>query len=198
MKLIGITGNMGTGKTLFSSFLKKTGIPVYCSDDRGKILMNNQNVIKKNIIRSFGKESYKKNKLNNFFLSKKVFSNPPALKLLCSIVHPWINLDFEKWKKNVSINNPLYIIKESAILFESGFYKKCDIIITLTSSLNKKLERIINRNKLSEEDIINRLNNQKKFLKKEKIKESINNIVINNNSSKNELQDKANFILKKI
>ncbi|WP_262887134.1 dephospho-CoA kinase [Blattabacterium cuenoti] len=101
IKLIGITGKMGSGKSLFSSFFKKKGIPVYYSDKRGKVLMNKIEIIKQNIIKYFGKNSYQKNKINKTHLSKIVFQNSMALKLLCHIVHPWMLLDFKQWMSSI-------------------------------------------------------------------------------------------------
>ncbi|WP_185865867.1 dephospho-CoA kinase [Blattabacterium cuenoti] len=189
--LIGITGKMGSGKSLFSSFFKKKGIPVYCSDKRGKILMNQTKIIKKNVIKHFGKDSYKKEKINTTYLSKIVFNNSSALKLLCSIVHPWISIDFKNWISSVQ-KKTLYVIKESAILFESGSYKECDIIITVTSSVENMIERIIKRDNLNENQIINRLKNQISNKKREKK----SHFIINNYSSATFLQKKADIIHK--
>ncbi|WP_185853188.1 dephospho-CoA kinase [Blattabacterium cuenoti] len=187
--LIGITGKMGSGKSLFSSFFKKKGIPVYSSDERGKILMNQTEIIKKNIIKHFGKDSYKKEKINKTYLSEIVFKNPSALKLLCSIVHPWISIDFKNWIFSVQ-KKTLYVIKESAILFESGSYKECDIIMTIISPIEKMIERIIKRDNLNENQIINRLKNQISNKKREKK----SHFIISNYTSVTFLQKKADKI----
>ncbi|WP_238785011.1 dephospho-CoA kinase [Blattabacterium cuenoti] len=187
--LIGITGKMGSGKSLFSSFFKKKGVPIYYSDQRGKILMNKIKIIKKNIIKFFGKNSYKKEKINKTFLSKIVFKNPIALRLLCSIVHPWISIDFKNWKSSIQ-KKTLYIIKESAILFESESYKECDFIITITSPIEKMIERIIKRDNLSENQIIYRLKNQISNKKREKK----SNMIIRNHLSTTYLHYKADKI----
>ncbi|WP_113738198.1 dephospho-CoA kinase [Blattabacterium clevelandi] len=189
--LIGITGNMGSGKSLFSSFFKKNGIPVYSSDQKSKILMNQKKLLKNNIIKYFGKKSYKKNKINTKFLSKIVFKNSIYLKLLCSIVHPWIFLDFKNW---IFSQNTLYSIKESAILFESGSYKNCDLIVTIISPIEKMIERIIKRDHLSEKKIMNRIKFQ--ISDKEKIKNS--NIIIENTQDISFLKKKTKEIHNKI
>ncbi|WP_185854673.1 dephospho-CoA kinase [Blattabacterium cuenoti] len=190
--LIGITGKMGSGKSLFSSFFKKRGISVYSSDKRGKILMNKTENIRKNIIKFFGKKSYEKNRLNTNFLSEKVFRDPIALKLLCSIVHPWVFLDFKNWI--LSQKKTLYFIKESAILFESGAYKNCDLIITLTSPVETMIERVMKRDNLKEDQILNRLNIQ--ISNRNKIKHS--NIIIENIQDISFLENKAKKIHKEI
>ncbi|AFJ90868.1 dephospho-CoA kinase [Blattabacterium sp. (Blaberus giganteus)] len=198
IKLVGITGRMGSGKSLFSSFLKKKGIPVYYSDRRGKILMNQIILIKKNIIKYFGKDSYKRNKINRFYLSEIVFQNPIALKLLCSIVHPWVSLDFKQWMFSVSIQKKImYVVKESALLFESGSYQECDFVITITSSKKNMIERIIKRDNLNENQITYRLKNQISDKKREKK----SNIIIKNYLSTHHLQkeaEKTHKMLKKL
>ncbi|WP_185863103.1 dephospho-CoA kinase [Blattabacterium cuenoti] len=195
IKLIGITGRIGSGKSLFSSFFKKKGIPVYSSDQRGKILMNQIEIIKKNIIKSFGQDSYKKNKINKTFLSKIVFKNSMALKFLCSIVHPWISLDFKQWMSAQKKNT--YAIKESAVLFESRSYKECDFIITIISRQKDMIERIIKRDNLNENQITDRLNNQIS----NRIREKKSNLIIKNYLStyhlKNEA-DRVHELLKKL
>ncbi|WP_238786190.1 dephospho-CoA kinase [Blattabacterium cuenoti] len=191
--LIGITGKIGSGKSLFSSFFKKKGIPIYYSDKRGKILMNEIDYIKKNIIKYFGINSYKKGKINRNYLSKIVFNDSIALKLLCTIVHPWISIDFKNWMFSMQ-KNALYVIKESAILFESGNYKECDLIITIKSTMEKILDRIKKRDNLNENQIINRIKNQISNKKREKK----SNIIVNNCSSITFLLKKADIIHNKI
>ncbi|WP_185881764.1 dephospho-CoA kinase [Blattabacterium cuenoti] len=190
--LIGITGKMGSGKSLFSSFFERKGIPVYSSDKRGKILMNKIDDIKKNIIKFFGEKSYEKNRINTSFLSEKVFKDPIALKLLCSIVHPWVFLDFKNWI--LSQKKTLYFIRESALLFESGAYKNCDLIITLTSPMEIMIERVMKRDNLKEDQIMNRLNVQ--IPNREKIKNS--NIIIENIQDISFLEKEAKKIHKVI
>ncbi|WP_341655345.1 dephospho-CoA kinase [Blattabacterium cuenoti] len=195
IKLIGITGKIGSGKSLFSSFFEKKGIPVYSSDQRGKILMNKVKIIKQNVIKYFGKDSYKKkDKINKTYLSEIVFKNPIALKLLCTIIHPWISLDFKQWISSIIKiqKKTLYVIKESAILFESKNYKECDFIITITSPKKNMIERIIKRDNLNENQIIDRFKNQ--ISNREREKKS--NFVIKNNSSTYYLQKKADKIHK--
>ncbi len=152
--------------------------------------MNQVKIIKKNVIKYFGKDSYRKDKINKTYLSKIVFKNPIALKLLCTIVHPWISLDFKQW---ISIQKKtLYVIKESAILFESRSYKECDFIITITSPKKNMIERIIKRDNLNENQIIDRLKNQ--ISNKKRKKKS--NFVIKNYSSTYHLQKESDRIHK--
>ena len=157
MKNIGLTGGIGSGKTTVSTLLINNGIPVYDSDSRAKFIMNNSFEIKKKIINYFGKESYKDDFLNKKHISQLVFNDKIALNEINSIVHPFVEKDFIKWRK---MNFYKYVIYESAIVFESGSYKNNDYNILVTSNVNERIKRVINRDKLNKKDVIMRMNNQ--------------------------------------
>tara|TARA_B100000795_G_scaffold211708_1_gene165347 strand:- start:1145 stop:1732 length:588 start_codon:yes stop_codon:yes gene_type:complete len=157
MKNIGLTGGIGSGKTTVSTILINNGIPVYDSDSRAKFIMNNSFEIKKKIINYFGKESYKDDFLNKKHISQLVFNDKIALNEINSIVHPFVEKDFIKWRK---MNFYKYVIYESAIVFESGSYKNNDYNILVTSNVNERIKRVVNRDKVSEKDVMIRINNQ--------------------------------------
>jgi len=157
MKNIGLTGGIGSGKTTVSTILINNGIPVYDSDSRAKFIMNNSFEIKKKIINYFGKESYKDDFLNKKHISQLVFNDKIALNEINSIVHPFVEKDFIKWRK---MNSCKYVVYESAIIFESGSYKNNDYNILVTSNVNERIKRVVNRDKVSEKDVMIRINNQ--------------------------------------
>ena len=157
MKNIGLTGGIGSGKTTVSTLLINNGIPVYDSDSRAKFIMNYSSEIKNKIIDCFGKESYKGEFLNKKYISQLVFNDKIALNEINSIVHPFVEKDFIKWRK---MNSCKYVVYESAIIFESGSYKNNDYNILVTSNLNERIKRVINRDKLNKKDVIMRMNNQ--------------------------------------
>lgn len=157
MKNIGLTGGIGSGKTTVSTILINNGIPVYDSDSRAKFIMNNSFEIKKKIINYFGKESYKDDFLNKKHISQLVFNDKIALNEINSIVHPFVEKDFIKWRK---MNFYKYVIYESAIVFESGSYKNNDYNILVTSNVNERIKRVVNRDKVNEKDVMIRINNQ--------------------------------------
>ena len=157
MKNIGLTGGIGSGKTTVSTLLINNGIPVYDSDSRAKFIMNNSFEIKKKIINYFGKESYKDDFLNKKHISQLVFNDKIALNEINSIVHPFVEKDFIKWRK---MNSCKYVVYESAIIFESGSYKNNDYNILVTSNVNERIKRVVNRDKVSEKDVMIRINNQ--------------------------------------
>lgn len=194
MKIIGITGGIGSGKSLVLKKLISIGYTVYNTDLRAKYLMqSNKNII--NAIKYFfGPKSYLNNKINTTFLANKVFSNEKKLKILHTIIHPEIEKDFNLFK--LYHKNKALIFKETAILYEQGSHKNYHFILLITSHDNIRIKRIIQYKKISKKDIFKIMDNQWK--EDEKIK--LSNIVIyNNNNIKNlinKLNDSLNIIKK--
>lgn len=157
-KIIGLTGGIGSGKTTLIQYVASKNIPVYIADEAGKRVMEKPDVIKK-IIDLFGKPVL----LNNGLLDRKkiaeiVFNNASQLQLLNNVVHPAVAQDFEIFFKQHS-NAPM-IVKESAVLFESGAYKKCDATILITAPEHIRINRVMQRDHISEEEVRNRIKNQ--------------------------------------
>ena len=132
MLKIGLTGGIGTGKTTVAHLFSGLGIPIYDSDARAKELMADNAKLKNKIVQSFGNESFIGGQLNRKHLSKQVFNSKDLLNKLNAIVHPFVLEDFNLW---VSNQNTKYIIKESAILIESGAHQNMDKIILVTCPL---------------------------------------------------------------
>lgn len=153
----GITGGIGSGKSTAAKFFEELGIPVYNSDTRAKTIQNENSEVKVKIISAFGEEAYNENGLNKPYLSKQVFQNNEKLKLLNSIVHPAVFQDFEDWKKAQKSD---IVMKEAAILIESGSYKDCDVVISVVVDIETRIARTIKRDGLSREEILARINNQ--------------------------------------
>ena len=153
----GITGGIGSGKSTAAKFFEELGIPVYNSDTRAKTIQNENSEVKVKIIAAFGEEAYNENGLNKPYLSKQVFQNNEKLKLLNSIVHPAVFQDFENWKKAQKSD---IVMKEAAILIESGSYKDCDVVISVVADIETRIARTIERDGLSREEIRARINNQ--------------------------------------
>ena len=156
-KIVGLTGGIGSGKTTIANQFKSLGVPIYIADDEAKKLMNNGSVLEK-IKKTFGEEFVDDNILNREKLAQIVFSNTEKLKQLNQIVHPEVKKHFLKWL-NKHKNHP-YVIKEAAILFESGSYKDCDFIITVIAPLEMRIQRILKRDNTTREAILNRIKNQ--------------------------------------
>lgn len=154
---VGVTGGIGAGKTLVTKLFSILNVPIYYADDRAKELMNSKLV--EAITKNFGSESYVDGKLNRAYLASTVFSNKVELHKLNSIVHPAVSLDFENWIKKHSFNS--YVIKEAALLVETGSYKKLDKLIVVTAPQPLRVERIKARDSFrNEKEIENIIANQ--------------------------------------
>ena len=138
---IGITGGIGSGKTYICEQFKAMGVPVYNSDERAKYIMNNDADLIASLISSFGTEIYKNGKLQRKVLAKKVFNDKEALALLNSIVHPAVEKDVLEWKNNHP--NQKYLLKEAALLFETGSYKNLDKTIKAINKIKAKVIAIL-------------------------------------------------------
>ena len=174
-KIIGLTGGIGSGKTTIGKYFKSLGIPLYIADDAAKEVMKLPEIIA-SLKATFGEDVFSSNTLNSEKLSKIVFNNPEKLNLLNKIVHPAVKIHFEDWL--LSHKKAPFIIKEAAILFESGSYKYCDKIITVVAPLEIRIKRVIERDKTTREAVLKRIENQWS----DEQKNSKSDFVINNSS----------------
>ena len=156
-KIIGLTGGIGSGKTTVANYFKSCGFPIYIADDEARKIMESAAIIKA-IKDSFGTAVFENEILNREELAKIVFNNPERLEKLNSIVHPAVKKHFEQWL--LQNQAAPYVIYEAAILFESGRYKDCDIIITVTAPIESRIERVIKRDKTTRELVLKRINAQ--------------------------------------
>jgi dephospho-CoA kinase len=156
-KIIGLTGGIGSGKTTVANFFEEMGIPVYISDREAKELMNLPEIIVK-IKQKFGNEFVTDHGLDRQKLAEKVFKYPQKLKELNAIIHPLVEAHFKQWIKEKK-NFP-FLIKEAAILFETGNDKNCSKIITVTAPLIYKIERILKRDCTQKKLILEKINSQ--------------------------------------
>ena len=164
---VGITGGIGSGKTMVCKVFELLGISVYYSDEESKKLLDNDIKVKDQIIKTFGNTII--NEVGNIDrkkLSAAVFGDKEKLTLLNSIVHPAVANHFEGWAKMHSDDK--YILKEAAILFESGANKLVDKVITVTAPHLLKIQRAIHRDNITEEQVVVRMKNQ--WSDEEKIK----------------------------
>lgn len=176
MKRIGLTGNIGSGKTTVASCFEILGIAVFNADKQAKLLMNKDVYLKQSLIAEFGKEVYLDNELNRKYLSKLAFNDDLVLKRLNALVHPVVQEAFEKWSIQQS---GAYVIKEAAILFESNTYQSLDAIICISCPEEIRLKRILKRDDLSEKDVRQRMSHQ--WAEEKKI--SLSDYVITNDNS---------------
>jgi dephospho-CoA kinase len=156
--LVGITGGIGSGKSTVAHIFSILGIPIYYADDRAKWLMANDPKLKKQIMDHFGSESYSEDGiLNRAFLATKVFADEEKVMIINSLVHPAVRLDFENWSNS---QNSHYVLKEAALLFETGSYKDLDKVINVSCPIKIRISRVLmrdpHRNEKQVNDIIDK------------------------------------------
>ena len=192
MVKVGLTGGIGSGKTTVSNFLLDYGIPVYNSDSKGKTLMNANLELKNNIVSIFGERVYDNGILNTNLLSNIVFNDSTKIEQLNNLVHPKVAQDFNQWVgKN---NNKPILVKEAAILIESGAYLNMDKIILVVSEKSTRINRVSKRDNSDLDSIEKRINLQ--LTDNEKIKYA--DYIIENNSSLEHLKLEVLKVVNKI
>ena len=157
MKIVGLTGGIGSGKSSVLNQFKNLGINTYSADNAAKKLINSDKDLIKSIKNLFGDNIYENNILDSVKLSKIVFKDPYKLKSLNSIIHPAVAKDFESFIKTI---NGDYIVKEVAIIFETNTEHNYNKIILVRAPLEERIKRVILRDNLSREDVMKRVNNQ--------------------------------------
>ena len=149
-KVVGLTGGIGGGKTTVAHMFKSLGVPVFNADDEAKALMKSSIDIKQKLIKLLGADSYREGALNRPYIAAKIFNNKALLKELNAIVHPSVSAAFDVW---VSNQTTPYVIKEVAILFETGSQSLFDFIITVTAPLDMRIQRVMKRDQKSKKDV---------------------------------------------
>lgn len=183
MKIIGLTGGIGSGKSTVLELFKILGVKTYSADESAKKLVNTDPYLINLIKSSFGENIYDKGQLNSKKLSDIVFEDKEKLKLLNSIIHPAVAKDFKLF---LNSNNEDYIVKEAAIIFETKSENNYDKIILIQSPIEIRIERVINRDNISREEVMKRINNQ---LDENLIIDKCDYVIRNEN--KEDLEDKV-------
>lgn len=171
---IGLTGGIGSGKTTVAKIFELLGVPVYYADAASKKLYKSDATLIHQMKKHFGDDIYIKDELNRAKLASIVFNDPQKLELLNSIVHPPTIKDAEEWMKQ---QHSPYIIKEAALLFESGSVSTLDYVIGVYAPQHLRLKRVMDRDKATREEVLNRMNRQID----EEIKMKLCDFVITNN-----------------
>lgn len=159
MLKIAITGGIGSGKTYVSRLFRIYDIPVYHADREAKRLMNQNRELKTQIKQLLGAEAYHKNgRLNRAFIASKIFNDSKLLNRMNQLVHPVVRDDFEKWAHD---QRSSYVLEESAIIFEAGLAQYFDAVILVVAEMETRISRVMERDKISRQDVLNRMKNQK-------------------------------------
>lgn len=175
--IVGLTGGIGSGKTTVARLFETMGCSIYNSDEKAKELYYNDSV-KKQVINLLGNKAYlNEYEINKEYISKKIFSNTQLLQQINKIIHPAVKEDFIQFQSKHSPET--LIIKETALLFETGIYKELDYSILVTAPVWLKIERVIKRNKVTKEDVEKRMLSQWSDERKTPL---ANFIIVNDNS----------------
>ena len=188
---LGVTGGIGSGKSVVCEVLRLHDIPVYDADLEAKNLNDTSPVIREKLIEAFGAELYKNDKLDRKKLAQLIFNDEKNLRQVNSIIHPELAKHFEKWTDE-RIEHPIAAI-DAAVLFEAGFQQFVDKTITVFSPVETRIERVVKRDNLTKEQILSRINSQ--MSDEEKIRLS-DFVIINDN--KHSILEQVSTILKTI
>jgi dephospho-CoA kinase len=157
MYKVGVTGGIGSGKSVVCDMLRERGVAVYNSDQRAKELMASDPQLREQLTQRFGEECFEGGELNRGYLASRVFGNKEELEALNAIVHPRVLEDFEAWAE---AEEGLYVVLESAILFESGFDSKVDVTVAVMAPDELRIERTMLRDGVTREQVEERMRNQ--------------------------------------
>lgn len=188
-KIIGLTGGIGSGKSTVARYFEELGVPVYVADTEAKRIMDEPETIRE-VKQIFEDDVLLDGKLDRKKIASIVFNNPDKLKKLNQIIHPKVKKDFKDWLEKHK--NYSFIIKEVAILFETGTENDFDAIILVTAPEKTRIERVMKRDKLTESEVLERIKNQ--LPDEEKIKKS-HYIIENMTKKETKNQVKELFIL---
>ncbi|MCB9359821.1 MAG: dephospho-CoA kinase [Flavobacteriales bacterium] len=155
--LIGLTGGIGSGKTTVSKIFSAFGVKVFNSDKAAKDIINNDKIVRREIEKLFG-NVYTDDKLDTKLVAEKVFGNTNLLSKLNQVVHPEVKKAFIQWVEDNKQEKLL--LKEAAILIETGGYKELDDVILVLAEKNKRINRVVKRDNTSKRDVLLRINKQ--------------------------------------
>lgn len=156
MLKVGITGGIGSGKTTVCNIFRNLGVSIFSADEEGKKFLNEDETTKSQVIDTFGRDMYTSDgTIDRKRMAQLVFNSPVDLERLNGIIHPKVKKKFEEWAETRQ-NHP-YVIKEAAILFETGYYQDLDKIVNVFAPKEQRIQRILKRDKSTIEDVERRM-----------------------------------------
>lgn len=159
MLRVGLTGGIGSGKSTVAGVFEVLGIPVAYADREAKRVMTEDPLLRQQIIQHFGAEAYTGQQLNRRYLAARVFTDKDRLALLNSLVHPATIAAGEQWMEQQKSHAP-YAIREAALIFESDSVRHLDFVIGVFAPPTLRMHRVLQRDKLTREEVLQRMKNQ--------------------------------------
>ena len=166
MMIVGLTGGIGSGKSTVAKMFKELGVPVYDSDKEAKKLMVDSKEVRFKIEQLLGNNAYANGGLNRQYIAGKVFKSPELLQKLNNIVHPAVRTHFLEWAKT---QESPYVIQETALIFENGAQEKYDRTILVTAPVENRIQRVIDRDNVGKQAVLDRMVNQLNDEKKQRM-----------------------------
>lgn len=156
MKVIGLTGGIGAGKSMVAKIWTHLGIPVFDADRVAKTAYQHAE-IKEQVIDVLGEQAYDGEQLNRQWVSAVVFEDKALLSGLNDIIHPYVRRQFNEWKQH---KQAPFVMREAAILFESGSDDDCDAVVLVAANLEERIQRVMRRDGVSRDQVLGRISNQ--------------------------------------
>jgi dephospho-CoA kinase len=159
MKVVGLTGGIGSGKSTVATIFEQLGVPIYDSDSKAKKIYNSA-FVKEKVIELLGEHAYLNDVPDFAFIASKVFSNTELLSNLNAIIHPAVNEDFQIWLEEKLKQGVKWVIKESALLIETKAFLECHSVILVSCPEEIRIQRVMKRNAISRAEVKQRMKNQ--------------------------------------
>ncbi|WP_300662093.1 dephospho-CoA kinase [Fluviicola sp.] len=175
-KTVGITGGIGSGKSVVAKILHEMGYPVYSSDERAKEIMHEDASIVEGLKQLFGEEAYTNHELNRAYIATQIFKDESKRVAMNNLVHPAVRKDFKEW---VERQDSLLVFQESALLFETGNYRAFDAVFLVSAPQEVRMKRVKERDHLSDEQVLSRFKAQMP----EEEKRKLTNYVVDNSGN---------------
>jgi len=157
MKIVALTGGIGSGKSTVAKMFKAWDVPVYDSDKEAKRLLGSSKKLRNEIISLLGKAAYDGKRLNKTYVANKIFEDKQLLLAMNKIVHPAVRKHFTKWAKK---QEAAYVIQEAAIIFENGNQHNYDVVILVTAPQEVRIQRVMERDGVTKKQVLARMKNQ--------------------------------------
>ncbi|MCR9153891.1 MAG: dephospho-CoA kinase [Bacteroidetes bacterium] len=168
--IVGLTGGIGSGKTTAAQIFKSLGVPLFLADEESKKLIDSDAKLQASLVELMGSELLTDGKINRAYMASLIFSDAVLLQKVNALIHPAVGDAFKAWYHR---QNSSYVIREAAILYESGSHQDCDAVIVVSAPEQLRLERVKARSGESEEQIRKRMSKQWPAEKKEALADYI-------------------------